>query len=98
MLLARATAREKEIAVRASLGAGRWHLIRQLLIESLLLALAGSLIGCLFAYVGLKGLVAAIPDGAIPREAVIRLNIPVLLVSLGIAVSRHLLFPLWRAI
>ncbi len=98
MLLARATAREKEIAIRASLGAGRWHLIRQLLTESFVLALAGSLIGCLFAYVGLKGLVAAIPEGAIPREAVIRLNTPVLLFSLGMAVFTTLLFGLAPAI
>jgi putative ABC transport system permease protein len=98
MLLARATAREKEFAVRASLGAPRWRLIRQLLIESLLLALGGSLIGCLFAYAGLKGLVAAIPEGAIPHEAVIRLNIPVLLFSLGLAAFTALLFGLAPAI
>jgi putative ABC transport system permease protein len=99
MLLARATAREKEMAVRASLGASRWRLVRQLLIESLLLALAGAVVGCLFAFAGIKGLVAAIPDGAIPREAVIRLNIPVLLFSLAIAGFTAMLFglaPAWQ--
>jgi putative ABC transport system permease protein len=60
MLLARAAAREKEMAIRTSLGAGRARLIRQLLIESLLLAIGGALLGSLFAYVGLKGLVLLI--------------------------------------
>ena len=86
MLLARAAAREKEMAIRGSLGASRGELIRQLLTESLLLALAGAVLGCLFSYVGLKGIVALIPDGMIPREVVIQLNIPVLLFSLGIAI------------
>jgi putative ABC transport system permease protein len=94
MLLARAAAREKEMAIRASLGAGRWRLIRQLLLESLLLALGGVLVGCLFSYAGIQGLVPLIPDGLIPREAVIRLNLPVLLFSLGVAVLTALLFGL----
>ena len=54
MLLARASAREKEIAIRASLGAGRWRLVRQLLLESLLLAVGGAMAGCLVAYAGLR--------------------------------------------
>src|SRR5262249_13675156 len=74
MLLARATAREKEMAIRSSLGASRGRLTVQLLIESLLLALGGAILGCLFSYAGIKGLVALIPDGLIPREAQIRLN------------------------
>ncbi len=98
MLLARATAREKEMAIRASVGASRWRLIRQLLIESLLLALGGAAVGCLLAYGGIKALVALIPDGAIPREAVIRLNVPVLLFSLGAAAFTALLFGLAPAL
>jgi putative ABC transport system permease protein len=62
MLLARASAREKEIAIRSSLGASRWRLIRQLLLESILLALGGAIAGCFVAYGGLKALVAAIPQ------------------------------------
>jgi len=98
MLLARATAREKEMAIRASLGASRWRLIRQLLMESFLLALGGAAIGCLLSYGGIKALVTAIPQGAIPSESVISLNVPVLLFSLGAAVFTALLFGLAPAL
>ena len=54
LLLAHASARTKEISLRAALGASRMRLIRQLLSESLVLALAGSAVGCVIAYVGLK--------------------------------------------
>ena len=94
MLLAKAAARGREMAVRASLGANRARLIRQLLIESGLLALAGAALGVFFAYLGIKGVVPLIPDGFIPREVVIRLNLPVLFFSLGAAVFTVLLFGL----
>ena len=98
MLLALATAREKEMAIRSALGAGRRHLLRQLLAESLLLATAGAAVGCLFAYAGTKGIAALIPEGYIPREAVIRLNVPVLLFSLAAAVTTALVFGLVPAL
>jgi putative ABC transport system permease protein len=98
MLLARATSREKEMAIRASMGATRWRLIRHLLVESFLLALGGALLGCVFAYVGIKLVVTFIPDGTIPHEAVIGLNVPVLLFSLGIAVLTALIFGLAPAL
>ena len=98
MLLSRASGREKEMAIRAALGAGRGALVRQLLVESLLLALLGVLVGCVFSYGGIRLLVSAIPEGLIPREAVIRLNVPVLLFSLGVAVVTALLFGLAPAL
>src|SRR5687768_12687621 len=94
MLLARGTSREKEMAIRASLGASRGRLIRQLIIENALLALLGTVAGCLFAHFGLKAIVALIPEGAIPRESDIRLNLPVLLFTLGVAGVTAVLFGL----
>jgi putative ABC transport system permease protein len=74
LLLARATARERELAVRASLGASRGNLIRQLLTESFVLAAAGAAIGCFLAYGGLQLVKAMIPPNSAPEEAVIALN------------------------
>lgn len=86
LLLARATVRAREIALRAALGASRSRLLRQFLVESLCLATAGCVAGCLFAYIGIKVLRPLIPYNAFPQEAVIELNHSVLLFSLGMAV------------
>jgi putative ABC transport system permease protein len=91
LLLARATAREREMATRASLGASRWRLVRQLLSESLILALIAAALGCLLAWAGLKGLVAIMPHDVIPNEAVIRLNFPVLVFALVVAIATALI-------
>jgi len=98
LLLARATTREKEFAIRAALGAGRWRIIRQLLVESFLLAISGAILGALFAWGGLKGLVALIPPRIIPAEAVIRLNLPVLAFTLCTAVLTAIIFGLAPAL
>ncbi|MES2696002.1 MAG: ABC transporter permease [Verrucomicrobiota bacterium] len=98
MLLARASAREKEMAIRASLGASRSRLVRQLLVESLLLAALGMVAGCLFAFFGIKAVVAWIPEGLIPREARIQMNLPVLLFSLGITTITSAIFGLVPAL
>jgi putative ABC transport system permease protein len=98
MLLARAAAREKEMAIRASLGASRSRLVAQLLVENAMLAAGGAILGCLFAYTGIKGLVLLIPEGMIPREAAIRLNVPVLVFSLGVAILTAFIFGLLPAL
>jgi putative ABC transport system permease protein len=98
LLLARATTREKEFAIRSALGANRWRLIRQLLVESLLLATGGAAVGTLLAWGGLKFLVALMPQNIIPAEAVIRLNLPVLAFTLGVAVLTALVFGLVPAL
>jgi putative ABC transport system permease protein len=98
LLLARATTREKEFAIRSALGANRWRLIRQLLVESLILAIGGAAVGTLIAWGGLKFLVALMPQRIIPAEAVIRLNMPVLLFTLGVAILTALVFGLVPAL
>src|SRR5262249_5268163 len=99
MLLARATARENEMAIRSALGASRMRLVGQLLTESLLLALGGAIVGCLFSYASIKGLATLIPEsGIIPHEVEIRLNRPALLFSLVVACGSAALFGLAPAL
>jgi putative ABC transport system permease protein len=98
LLLARSLAREKEFAIRAALGAGRWRLVRQLLVESLMLAAGGALLGALFAWGGLKFLVALMPQQIIPAEAVIRLNPTVLAFTLALAALTAIIFGLVPAL
>jgi putative ABC transport system permease protein len=91
LLLARATAREREIAIRASVGASSGRLIQQLLVESSVLAAAGGFFGCLFAYSGLKAVMAVMPPGTLPSESVIELNSPVLLFTVAVTIITTLL-------
>jgi predicted permease len=97
LLLARASAREGEIAVRSALGAARGRIVRQLLTESLLIAIAGAALGTLFAVVGVKIMVAYLPPG-FPRAAEIRLDAGVFTFTLLIAVFTGLLFGLVPAL
>jgi putative ABC transport system permease protein len=98
LLLARATTREKEFAIRAALGAGRWRIVRQLLVESFLLAVSGALLGTFLAWGGLKSIVALMPERIIPEEAVIRLSLPVLLFTLCVSVLTAIVFGLAPAL
>jgi putative ABC transport system permease protein len=91
LLLARATSREQEIAMRATMGASRGRLIQQLLVESFVLAAAASGSGFALAYFGLKIVVSLIPGGTLPDETVIRMNAPVLLLSLGVTLLTAIL-------
>jgi putative ABC transport system permease protein len=98
LLLAKATAREKEFAVRSSLGASKWNVVRQLLVESMLLALIGAAAGCVFAWAELKALVAALPRFTFPDEADISLNVRVLVATIALAFVTALLFGLAPAL
>ena len=98
LLLSKATGRGKEIAVRISLGASRFRIVRQLLCESALLALGGGVLGVCLAKGGLAGIIAMVPPGTIPDEASISLNVPVMLFTIAVSVGAALLFGLAPAI
>ncbi len=94
----RASSRRREMAVRAALGAPRSRIIRQLLSESLLLAIGGGLLGVAIGAAGLRGIIAMVPPNTIPDEAQITLNLPVLLFTLGVSIAAALLFGLAPAL
>jgi predicted permease len=98
LMLARATSRGKEFALRAVLGAGKARLVRLLLVESLVLAIGGTALGVLIAWGGLKLIVATMPPDLIPAESVIGLNAQVMAFTLALAGLTPLIFGLAPAL
>ena len=97
LLLARATARQHEFAVRSAIGASRTRIIRQLLTEALLLSITGACLGLLLAYKTVDFIVANLPENSFPHEAAIHINLPVLIFCILVAVGTGILFGLWPA-
>jgi len=96
MLLARATTRGREIAIRLAIGASRSRIVRQLLVESALLATGGLIAGCALAYAGIRALARFMPRQGVPWETQIRVDVPVLvfgIVAAGVATVAFGLFP-----
>ena len=98
LLLSRAAGRQREMAVRAALGGSRSRLLRQLLTESLILSLAGGLLGVGLAFVALRVILLLVPPGTIPDESEISLNLPVLLFTLAVSIATSVIFGLAPAL
>jgi len=98
LTLARGAAREREIAVRASLGAGSWRLIRQLLTENLLIAGAGGALGLALGYAMIRGLIRLAPPFSLASEADVSIDPAILLFTLAVSLVTALLFGLAPAI
>jgi predicted permease len=98
MLLARGAGRRREMALRVSLGAGRLRLVRQVLTESLLLSMTGSLCGLLVAYFGANALVRIIASGRARIEIVVQPDMHILLFTAGAALLTGVLFGLAPAL
>ncbi|HVN22137.1 MAG TPA: ABC transporter permease [Dongiaceae bacterium] len=101
LLLIRATARKRELATRSALGAGRWHIIRQLLTESLVVSFIGGILGLILGFAGVRFLLAINP-GSIPRigedGSAVKVDLNVLLFTLGVSLLTGILFGLVPAI
>ena len=101
LLLTRSLARQKEVAIRSALGANRWRLVRQLLTESLLLAIVGGTVGLLIAYWGVDALVATLPDNqlnSLPFLKSLRIEPGILAFSFGLSLLTGIVFGLAPAI
>ena len=87
LMLARGTARQQELAMRAALGASRLRIVRQLLTEAVLLSVTGGVFGIGIAYLAIRLILGLLPEYSIPHEVVVSLNLPVLLFSSAVSVA-----------
>jgi putative ABC transport system permease protein len=94
LTLVRSTTREREVAIRASLGAGRWRLFRQFLTENVLLSVCGGGLGVAVGYLTMAGLKVALPPHALPAEADVTMDGRVLLFAMSLSILTGLLFGL----
>jgi predicted permease len=98
LVLGRSLARRKEIAIRSALGASRVRVLGQMLMETVMLAIAGGALGLAVAHVGTAGIMRVLGD-RLPASVVVSLDMPVLLFALAVSVLTGLLaglFPAWR--
>ena len=97
LLLARATTREREIGIRAALGAGRWRLMRQLMVESVVLSMIGTALAVLLAWWAIHVLRTSMPEG-VPRVTTIALDLRVLGAAALLSVATGMLFGIFPAL
>ncbi len=92
LALTRGVAREREVSIRASLGASRWRLIRQFLTENVLLSLCGGVLGIGIGYATMRYLNTLVPPNTLPREVVVNMDGRVLLFALALSALTGLVF------
>jgi putative ABC transport system permease protein len=97
LLLARASARERDVGIRAALGASRWRLARQLIVESLVLSAAGTVGAIVVAWWAVQLLRTSMPEG-VPRVAAIALDSRVLIAAAGLSLFTGMLFGIFPAL
>ncbi|HEX6773103.1 MAG TPA: ABC transporter permease [Acidobacteriaceae bacterium] len=97
LLLARGRARQHELAVRAAIGASRWRIVRQLLVEAIVISVTGAILGVAASY-WLAELPMQLSPSSFPNESVIRMNLPILAFSVALALLSGLLFGLVPAL